>query len=69
MRRESPIVHVYTTENTAIVHIRQLIYTDDEKERNLFTPTKRYNKWTSQWGERIWLYQEDAKQESYGQGT
>ena len=31
MRQESPKVHVYTTENDAIVHIRQLIYTDDDQ--------------------------------------
>ena len=28
LRQESPEVHVYTTENDAIIHIRQLIYTD-----------------------------------------
>ena len=31
LRRESPTGHVYTTENNAIVHIRQLIYTDDDQ--------------------------------------
>ena len=36
---------------------------EERKERNLFTPIKLYNKWTSHWGEWMWLYQEDAKQE------
>ena len=31
LRRESPTVQVYTTENDAIVHVRQLIYTDDDQ--------------------------------------
>ena len=40
-----------------------------KKERNLFTPTKRYNKLNCYWIEWMLLYQEDAKQESSGQGT
>ena len=31
LRRENPTVPVYTTENDAIFHIRQLIYTDDDQ--------------------------------------
>ena len=31
MRRESPTVHVYTTENDAIYHIHQSIYPDDNQ--------------------------------------
>ena len=31
LRRENPTVHIYTTENDAIFHIRQLIYTDDDQ--------------------------------------
>ena len=31
LRRESPTVHVCTSGSDAIVHIRQLIYTDDDE--------------------------------------
>ena len=31
LRRESPTVHVCTSGSDAIVHIRQLIYTDDDQ--------------------------------------
>ena len=37
LRRESPTVHVCTSGSDAIVHIRQLIYTDDDE-----TSSKNY---------------------------
>ena len=47
----------------------QVLLVERKKERNLFTPTKLYSELTGYWVEWMWLYQEDAKQESYGQGT